>query len=148
MARHLGSTLDFTHQRDKDIIRVYREQLAKATRVVMPEIFRRVADSPSCRFWVSEERAAVEVSRMLTGRQFPRMRPNKREMFKEIFRRFLILRERFPDKSIYELTSIIVYQPAPKFYLTARTVGEFVHRIKNGWYDRQFDRYRSSDKGE
>lgn len=140
--------MDFTRQRNQDILRAYREQLAKASYIVMPEIFQRVADSPASRFWVSEERAAVEVSRMLAGKPFSRMRKNKREMFEEIFRRFLALREQYPGKSVYELTSIVVNQPAPKFYLTARTVGEFIYRIKNGWYDRQFDRYRCSDKGE
>ena len=140
--------MDFTRQRNRDILRAYREQLAKASYIVMPEIFQRVADSPASRFWVSEERAAVEVSRMLVGKPFSRMRRNKREMFEEIFSRFLVLREQYPDKSVYELTSIVVNQPAPKFYLTARTVGEFIYRIKNGWYDRQFDRYRCSDKGE
>lgn len=140
--------MDFTRQRNMDILRAYREQLAKASYIVMPEIFQRVADSPSCRFWVSEERAAVEVSRMLVGKPFSRMRSNKREMFEEIFRRFLALREQYPDKSVYELTSIVVNQPAPKFYLTARTVGEFIYRIKNGWYERQFDRYRKDNQGE
>ncbi len=140
--------MDFTHQRNQDILRAYREQLAKARYIIMPEIFQRVADSPASRFWVSEERAAVEVSRMLVGKSFSRMRKNKREMFQEIFRRFLILREQFPDKSVYELTSVVVNQPAPKFYLTARTVGEFIYRIKNGWYDRQFDRYRDPHKGK
>lgn len=148
MAKYFGSIMDFTRQRNQDILRAYREQLAKASYIVMPEIFQRIADSPASRFWVSEERAAVEVSRMLVGKPFSRMRANKREMFEEIFRRFLALREQFPGKSVYELTSIVVNQPAPKFYLTARTVGEFIYRIKNGWYDRQFDRYRCSDKGE
>lgn len=148
MAKYFGSIMDFTRQRNQDILRAYREQLALASYIVMPEIFQRVADSPASRFWVSEERAAVEVSRMLAGKPFSRMRKNKREMFQEIFRRFLILRDQFPDKSVYELTSVVVNQPAPKFYLTARTVGEFIYRIKNGWYDRQFDRYRDADKGE
>lgn len=136
--------MDFTRQRNHDIMRAYREQLALAHYIVMPEIFEKVAQSSAKRFWVSEERAAVEVSRMLAGKPFSRMRTNKREMFKEIFRRYIALRDLHPDKSLSELVSIVVHQPAPKFYLTARTVGEFVYRIKNGWYDKQFDRYRKS----
>lgn len=85
---------------------------------------------------------------MLIGKPFSRMRPNKREMFEEIFRRFLALREEQPGKSVFELVSIIVHQPAPKFYFTARTVGEFIYRIKNGWYDRQHDRYKQDIDGE
>lgn len=136
MAKHFGSIMDFTRQRNDDLMRVYHEQLALANYIVMPEIFEKVAESPASRFWVSEERAAVEVSRMLVGKPFSRMRPNKREMFQEIFRRYIALRDVYPDKSLFELVSIIVHQPAPKFYFTPRTVGEFIYRIKNGWYDK------------
>lgn len=136
MAKSFGSVMDFTHLRNQDIMRVYRRQLAMAKYIVMPQIFKLVAESPAARFWASEERAAVEISRMLSGKPFPRMRKNKREMFEEIFRRFLILRDRYPHKTVLELTSIVVNQPAPKFYLTPRTIGEFIYRIRNGWYDR------------
>ena len=128
--------MDFTRQRNDDLMRVYHEQLALANYIVMPEIFEKVAESPAKRFWVSEERAAVEISRMLIGKPFARMRPNKREMFEEIFRRYIDLRNKYPDKSHCELVSIVVHQPAPKFYFTPRTVGEFIYRIKKGWYDR------------
>lgn len=148
MAKHFGSIMEFTRQRNEDIMRAYREQLALADYIVMPEIFRKVAESPAKRFWVSEERAAVEVSRMLVGKPFSRMRANKREMFKEIFRRYIALRDLHPRKSLPELVSIIVNQPAPRFYLTPRTVGEFVYRINNGWYDKLFDRYRKDIDGE
>lgn len=148
MAKHFGSIMDFARQRNDDIMRAYREQLALANYIIMPEIFKKVAEAPAKRFWVSEERAAVEVSRMLVGKPFSRMRTNKREMFKEIFRRYIALHDLHPDKSLFELVSIVVHQPAPKFYLTPRTVGEFVYRIKNGWYDKQFDRYRKDIGGE
>ena len=157
MAKHFGSIMDFTRQRNDDLMRAFRHQLDLSRSVVMPDIFQKVADSPASRFWVSEERAAVEIARMLAGRPFARMlagrpfarmRPNKREMFQEIFRRYLALREARPDLSLMELVSVIVHQPAPKFYLTARTVGEFIYRIKNGWYDKQFDRYRLDIDGK
>lgn len=140
--RHIGSILDFTHQRNDDIMRAFRNQLAQSKFIVMSDIFELVAESPASRFWVSEERAAIVISAMLAGKPLPPMRRNKREMFNEIYRRFLIERKANPEKSIYELVAIIVNQPAPKFYLTPRTVGEFICRIKNGWYDKQFDRYR------
>lgn len=140
--KYFGSILDFTRQRNDDLMRAFREQLALTSFVVMPEIFELVAESPAARFWVSEERAAIVISAMLAGKPLPRMRSNKREMFEEIYRRFLIERENNPKKSVYELVTKIVNQPAPKFYLTPRTVGEFIYRIKNGWYDKQFDRYK------
>lgn len=123
-------------------MRVYQEELSKAGYIVMPKIFEQVANSPCSRFWVSEERAAIVISTLLAGKVIPNMRKNKREMFDEIFRRFLIAREQYPEKSIYALAIMVVNQPAPKFYMTPRTVGELIYRIKNGWYDKQFNRYK------
>lgn len=140
--KYFGSILDFTKQRNADLMRVYRDRLAEASIIVIPVIFQLVADSPASRFWVSEERAAIVISAMAAGKPMPRMRSNKREMFEEIYRRYLLMRKDYPDKSVYELVTKIVNQPAPKFYLTPRTVGEFIYRIKNGWYDNQYDRYR------
>lgn len=141
--KYFGSILEFTRERNEDLMRVYREKLSEASIIVMPVIFELVAQSPSSRFWVSEERAAIVISAMAAGRPMPRMRKNKREMFEEIFRRFVVMHEQQPDKSVYELVTLIVNQPAPKFYLTARTVGEFIYRIKNGWYENQYNRYRN-----
>lgn len=124
-------------------MRVYQEELSKAGYIVMPKIFEQVANSPCSRFWVSEERAAIVISTLLAGKVIPNMRKNKREMFDEIFRRFLIVREQYPEKSIYALAIMVVNQPAPKFYMTPRTVGELIYRIKNGWYEKQFNRYKN-----
>lgn len=145
--KYFGSILDFTHERNADLLRVYRAHLDSASFVIMPEIFALVADSPASRFWVSEERAAIVVSAMLAGKKLPKMRANKREMFEEIFRRFIALRSRFPDANVSQLVAHVVNQPAPRFYLTPRTVGEIIYHIKNGWYDRQFDRYAKADGG-
>lgn len=144
--KHFGSIMDFTRERNEDIMRTFRIQLEKARFIIMPEIFQMVADSPSIRFWVSEERASIVVSAMLSGKQLPRMRANKREMFEEIYRRFLVARQIDSEKTVYELVSDIVRQPAPKFYLTPRTVDEIIHRIKRGWYEAQFDRYKDCHK--
>lgn len=140
--KYYGSILDFTQERNQELMRVYQEKLSKAGYIVMPKIFEQVANSPCSRFWVSEERAAIVISTLLAGKVVPNMRRNKREMFDEIFHRFLIAREQYPEKSIYALAIMVVNQPAPKFYMTPRTVGELIYRIKNGWYDKQFNRYK------
>ena len=140
--KYYGSILDFTQERNQELMRVYQEELSKAGYIVMPKIFEQVANSPCSRFWVSEERAVIVISTLLAGKVIPNMRKNKREMFDEIFRRFLIAREQYPEKSIYALAIMVVNQPAPKFYMTPRTVGELIYRIKNGWYEKQFNRYK------
>ena len=141
--KYYGSILDFTQERTQELMRVYQEELSKAGYIVMPKIFEQVANSPCSRFWVSEERAAIVISTLLAGKVIPNMRKNKREMFDEIFRRFLIARGQYPEKSIYALAIMVVNQPAPKFYMTPRTVGELIYRIKNGWYEKRFNRYKN-----
>lgn len=140
--KYFGSVLNFTHLRNQDLMRAYRQCIAKADHIVMPQIFSLVAKSPASRFWVSEERAAVVISAMATGKPLPPMRHNKREMFLEIYRRYLIAKKQYPHKYTNELVAKIIQEPAPQFYLTPRTVGELIYRIKNGFYDKQYDRYR------
>lgn len=134
--KHLGDRMYFVEERNADLIRAYRRQLVEVRHISMPDIFTRVAESPASRFWVSERRAATVISAMQSGRPMPRMLPNKQDMFKEIYRRYIIKRRMHPHKSVYSLVSEIVNQPAPKFYLTPRTIGEIIYRIKNGWYQR------------
>ncbi|MDE6297382.1 MAG: hypothetical protein K2L89_05995, partial [Muribaculaceae bacterium] len=82
-------------------------------------------------------RAAIVISEMI---RYPDKWKNKitsktkQEMFEEIFRRYNLLQARMPGSSIIEIATIVVHQPAPKFYFTPRTIGEFVSRIKNGYY--------------
>ena len=134
--KYFGSTLRFTESRNNDLMRVYRSLISKTDYINVIDIFEQVALSPASRFWVSEDRAAAVISAMHSGKKLPAMLPNKREMFEEIYRRFLKERQLHPDKSLYWLVATVVNQPAPKFYFTPRTVGEIIYRIKNGWYDR------------
>lgn len=133
--KHFGSIMNFTKQRNEDLERVFRKCILEAKKIVLSEIFAKVAESPSVRFWVSEERAVIVIKLMLANKPLPPMRDNKKEMFLEIYGRFCNMRPKYPHLSIRELVSIIINQPAPKFYLTPRTVGEMIYRIKSGWYD-------------
>lgn len=140
--KHFGSILEFTRQRNDEIMRVYRYHLSQSDRIFLPCIYELVSDSPASRFWVSEECAANVVSAMMAGKTLPRIRPNKREMFEEIFRRYCILQKQFPDRTISGLVSDVIHQPAPKFYIAPLSIREIIRKIKTGWYDRQFDLYK------
>ena len=151
--KNFGSTVEFTRQRNADIMRVFRQKLVEADFIRMDDICRQVAESPSSRFWVSERRAAIVISAMESGRTIPCMTESKREMFAEIFRRYQALRSLHPDMTILKLATVIVNQPAPKFYFTPRTIREFVCRIRNGYYDRKQDNlgrngFREGNKGQ
>ncbi len=125
-----GSIMDFTHRRNSEIISIFRRLVANSNHIVMSDILRVIANSPASRFWVSESRAAVVIARMLAGKPLIKMRSNKKEMFTEIYRRFLNLRQSDPDISILDGVAIIVNSPAPRMFLTPRTIGEIIYHIK------------------
>lgn len=118
-------------------MRVFHRVIAPLRSVRLADVARLVAESPSSRFWVSEERAAIVISAMAAGRPLPPMTPTRREMFAELYRRYLLLRPLHPGWSVLRIMEVVVHQPAPKFYFTPRTMQEFIYRILNGYYDRK-----------
>ena len=131
----IGAILEFTRQRNSDIMRVFRHHLNSEPHIFLPRILFLVSQSPASRFYVSEERAAIVISAIIAGRPLPPMRENKKEMFAEILRRYLEIKDSRPGESLANIVAEIVNQPAPRFYLTPRTIGTIINRINNGFYD-------------
>lgn len=135
-----GSVFEYARERDEDIMRAYLEQIESCDTIYLPQIFNRVVNMPSRRFWVSAERAAIVISSMMRGDNLQRMRPTKREMFREIYRRVLKLRAENPEMSIYELAFHVVQEPAPKFYLTAGSAKVIIYKAKKLWHEKRRQR--------
>lgn len=130
-----GAVLAFTRQRNLALLRVYRRCVAEASFVRLDEIGERVVNSPAPRFWVSEQRATTVVSAILRGKPvLDTMRPTKREMFLEIYRRVLILRKKHPKWRLPRLVGHVVHSPAPKFYMEPSSALERLFKIRNGFY--------------
>lgn len=136
--KYFGSTLEFTRDRNADLLRAYRQQLAAVSFIRTQQIFEAVVNSPSARFWVSEERATIVVAAMKRGDKLLGMRPTKREMFQEIYRRFTALQEQYPERTAPDIITEVVHQPAPKFYMSPGSAQEIVYRIKRGFYDKKY----------
>lgn len=135
----MKSILEFTRERNVDLMRAYRAQIRRHGTIRMSEVRKAVVEMPAARFWVSEERAAVVISAMMAGRGLPPcMRPTKREMFSEIHRRVTKLRHERPAASLSELISEVVNSPAPKFYMLPRSAMDIIYKIKKGYYDEIF----------
>ena len=134
-----GCVMDFVKARNKDVMRAYRHLLAKSKGPVnLLELAGQLVNMPAERFWVSEQRAAIVVSELMRGRPLPLYtRPTKREMYLEILRRYKELRKTNPNASIIDLTTMIVYSPAPKFYMAPRFAMEIIYKVVNGFYERQ-----------
>ena len=134
--KSFGSVLAFTRERNAALLKVYREQVDAASFVRLNEIGEKIVNSPSPRFWVSEERAAAVVSAIMRGKPvLETMRPTKREMFEEIHRRVMALKEQHPDWHLCQLVFNVVNSPAPKFYMEVSSALERLFKIRNGWDD-------------
>lgn len=131
--KHIGSVFEYEEQRNEDLMRAYREEIGKAGVIRILDIFRAVVDQPSERFWVSEERAFIVISRMAKGDKLETMRPLKREMYVEIYSRYLALRAKHPDRSMRHLVSMAVSQRAPKFYMEPASARLIVYKQKKKW---------------
>lgn len=67
---------------------------------------------------------------MLRGLSIDFMSPCRQEMFTELFRRFLELRSANPKESISQTVVEAVNSPAPKFYLSPKSVKVLVCRYR------------------
>lgn len=142
MAKIVGSTLEYTEERITALMEEYDRYIASCDYIRMSEVFDHIVNQPCRRFWVSNIRAAVVVARMLKGYKLKNMRPSKKEMFQEIFRRVCALKETYPSMSLFQLVTEVVAQPAPKFYLTASSAKIMVYKAKKEWYAKKKRRMR------
>lgn len=134
--KSFGSILAFTQERNAALLKAYKEQINAVDYVILNDIGEKIVNSPSPRFWVSEERAAAVVSLIMRGKPvLETMRPTKREMFIEIYNRVMALKATHPDWALNRLVCAVVHSPAPKFYMEVSSALERLFKIRNGWYD-------------
>ena len=127
-----GSLIEYNKARLADLMRAYKEYIANIGRIVMSEAYKHIADMPAKRFWVSEVRASVIVSKLMRGENIlKKMRPSKREMFREIYRRVIAMQQEHPEMPISVICAKVVAQPAPKFYLSPGSVKIMICKAKD-----------------
>ena len=135
------SHFEYEEERNEDLMRAYREIREKYPEMKSREIDEEISRMPSKRFWVSEERASIVISAMLKGRKFDRMGKTKLEMYNEILKRVIELKQKMPNKTLSELVFNVVNSPAPKFYLTPGSIRILIHKIKTKWYEDKKRKY-------
>lgn len=125
-----GTISQLQHERDDDLMRAFQKELAGRPHILLPEVLNAVVSSPSKRFWVTSERAAIVIYNMMKGDELEHMRPLKRKMFREIYRRVMKLKANYPQLSIPILTEQVVAEPAPEFYITPGSAKVIISRIR------------------
>lgn len=133
--KHTGNTSHFSHMRNRELMTAFRHVLSQKKYFNIKKDFELIVNMPCSRFWVSEERATAVISNMLRGQPILNtMRPTKREMFLEIFRRVEEKQKEFPNMPLCDIVSLVVNSPANKFYMTPRYAFNTVYKIKKGHF--------------
>lgn len=137
-----GTRFCYADERDKDLMRAYNEKIAECSFIRLPELLEKVVNSPSKRYWVSEERAAIVLSAMFRGERLEGMSRMKREMYEDLFREASELREAHPDWSVAEIAFHATRRPARKFYMLATSAKVIISKIKKRWLKERRQRLR------
>jgi hypothetical protein len=128
-----GCGFEYQKERDKDLLESYRRQVAMSGIPMMrKDLIAGTVNSPSKRFWVSEQRAMIIISRMMRGESLRNMTEGKRQMYAEIYRRVMALRDdpKHEGEPLIWLISLVISQPAPSFYLTPRSAITILSNIR------------------
>lgn len=123
----VGTKFEFAEQRNEDLISTYRRKLSECEVIRLPKVLRETVQSPSKRFWVSEERAIIVVMQMMAGKNLDRMQPMRKAMYEEIYRRTMKVKMMNPEMTITDIVSRVIEQPAPCFYLTQGSAKVIIH---------------------
>jgi len=123
----VGTKFEFAEQRNEDLISTYRRKLSECEVIRLPKVLRETVQSPSKRFWVSEERAIIVVMQMMAGKNLDRMQPMRKAMYEEIYRRTMKVKMMNPEMTITDIVSRVIEQPAPCFYLTPGSAKVIIH---------------------
>lgn len=119
-----------SRERDEALYSAYRKLLASHDFVHIPSIMKELVDVPCSRFWVSEDRASIVIKSIQNGDTLEKMIPCRREMYFELYNRYLAHSSLYPDKPHKQIVSEIIEQPAPKFYLTPSSANVIISRYK------------------
>lgn len=95
----------------------------------MSDIAERLAECPSPRFWISEERAFRIVRRCLQSGVLPKVRANTAAMYAEIVRRVRQLLATQPGRDVRATVYEVVNSPAPSFYVTPAYARTLMYQI-------------------
>lgn len=135
--KHIGNHFKYEDERDRELIQTFHNCIMTSKSGNLADILHATVNSPCSRFWVSEDRAAIVLSRMFNGDTLDNMSPTKREMYHELYRRAIERKRRCPYKTIYEIAIDVTGQPAPKFYITAPSAKTIICKIKKKWKQRK-----------
>ncbi len=128
--KYKDSRCYFIQERDADLLSAYQKIIKVRDNIRLSEIEQKLTQSPSRRFWVSEDRAYIVILDMLKGKSLDNMIPTRKAMYQEIFRRFQIHKSNEPQLSNMEIIKRVCAEKAPSFYLTPQSIHVILSRVR------------------
>lgn len=123
---------EFSSQRSRLLLENFRKSIARQSVISAAKAFQEAVDSPAPRFWVGEVRAARIIGRMKKGEDpTVDMTPEKREMYREIFRRYEILQAEHPDWPVGDVVFTVVNSEAPRSYLSPIRAQQLINPLRH-----------------
>lgn len=106
-------------RRDQALFRAYQEALREKDFSDQREAVEYVRKNEAPRWFVSKEFCAAVISSWLRGKEFCKMRPNKRRKFQALYEIYKKMRNEWPYNTLshVDLCAVIVELPAPEWYL-------------------------------
>ena len=138
--KYKDSRCYFIQERDADLLSAYQKIIKVRDNIRLSEIEQKLAQSPSRRFWVSEERAYIVILDLLKGKTLDNMIPTRKAMYQEIFRRFQIHKGNEPQLSNMEIIKRVCAEKAPSFYLTSQSIHVILSRVRKEEKQRCYER--------
>ena len=142
--KKLGNISEYSEEREKNLLKVYFNHLRTCKYISMPNVFNTIIRMPAERFFVSSSRATVVIAAVEHGDRLEYMRPNKRRMFYEIYKRYKALRENDSSSSISRLVGKVVSQPAPEFYISASSAKIIILKARKKWFEKKAKKRQQS----
>ena len=120
-------------RRDTELFRAYQNALKEHDFVDQRQAVEYVRKHEAPRWFVSKEFCAAVISCWLRGKEYCKMRSNKRRKFQALFDIYKNLKSQFPYSALnhLELCGAIVDMPAPEWFidhqLAARIITEQIN---------------------
>ena len=112
------TSFEYRDDRSRNLLEVFNRLFNSIPDARVDNVLMLTVNSPSRRFWVSEERALRVVRKMEHSLKPMPCNTLKREMYDEICRRVRNLEDVHPGWSLERRVGYVVNHEAPKFYLS------------------------------
>ena len=113
----------------RDLMQVYREVVDDCPMgTTQTEVYQIVVQHPAPRFYVDPRWAHGIISPMMRGDRsvLEKLNPLKQQMYRDLYDKVMELSQRkgFWKKSLYYILKEAILEPAPRFYISEKRMGQ------------------------